>query len=152
MIKMNKKQLITEMSQEMEALLGQVPQARINGEYFSTEGFIFLAAQSALNNTSDELCLSRLERLCKKVDVQNKLRIFYKTDLSTPLCDDNVDSIYAKLLCAVLLFFSLSYNDYKFLNTGIKMINGVLLEPKVEYEMSWNYLAEETLSQLQMAL
>lgn len=95
---------------------------------FSTEVFLHSVFTSALD-LQDSAVFQVLDRLCKKLDVTRKLRVFYTPDLSRnarPLL--NLQPEYLSFIAALLLSAAQQYRDPKFLNSVLKMLDNGLVE------------------------
>jgi hypothetical protein len=117
---------------EILDLFANLPTPR-NGDStkFSTEVFLHSIFVGSEFPDSD-MVLKKLDRLCKKVDVVRKIRVFYTLDLTrnaAPVAD--IQKEYLPLLAAVLLSYAKNYRDLKFLNTAFKMLDGHLKQTSV---------------------
>lgn len=95
---------------------------------FSTEVFLHSVFTSALD-LQDSTVFQVLDRLCKKLDVTRKLRVFYTPDLSRnarPLLNPQPE--YLSFIAALLLSAAQNYRDPKFLNSVLKMLDNGLVE------------------------
>lgn len=94
---------------------------------FSTENFLYNVDLSNLKDVD----LLVLDRLCKKIEVVKALYCFYSGDLSKSLDKDIiVNDDYIVYLCGIYLFLWQNQKDYKFLNTSLKLLDGLLCQPE----------------------
>jgi len=111
------------------SLLEEVEVPEINKEYFSTEEFIYTLSKSIYNEiTTNDLEI--LDKLCKKIDVSGEVFIYYVWDLSSKKSNKKIKDNYMFLLASLLLMYSSSLNDYKFLNSALKILNFPCLNKK----------------------
>ena len=82
--------------------------------------------QVAAGETADPWAL---ESLCKKVDVARRVFEFYDVRLARPVTDALLDVTWLPLLGGVLLHEAERRQDFKLLNSAIKLQHGVLIEP-----------------------
>lgn len=95
---------------------------------FSTEIFLYSVFTGTLD-LQDSAVFQVLDRLCKKLDVTRKLRVFYTADLSRnakPL--SNLQPEYLSFIAALLLSAAQQHRDAKFLNSVLKMLDNGLVE------------------------
>jgi hypothetical protein len=70
--------------------------------------------------------LAQLDRLRKKVEVARKLYRFYLPDLSRPAGTQVLSAAAVRYLCALMLKAALVGHDARFLNSALKLLDGVL--------------------------
>ena len=95
---------------------------------FCTERFI-----ASLDPKNVELCdRVTLERLTRKIEVARKLYQAYQPDLSKATSDVPARSEFAVYLAIYYLHAGYSLGDWKWINTGVKMTEGILLVPALD--------------------
>jgi hypothetical protein len=103
----------------------------------------FLTHLMAGNYTASNL--NTLEKLCKKVEVSKKLFLYYDPLLQKPLTTDSISqAVCDKLVCHLLLAFIYSGN-YKFCNSLLKILDGILIIPIYQISDQLKSLCEEIL-------
>lgn len=98
------------------------PVPRVESNCFSTEQFLYDLYLSMPDQLSNDQ-FKTLDRLCKKIDVVKKLYISYKHDLSLSLSTTLIDPQYKIILISVLLHYAEKTNDFKFLNSAMKLFD-----------------------------
>jgi len=71
-------------------------------------------------------CDPVLERLAKKIEVPRKLLAYYTPDLARASAPEPVAPAYAVYACAAYLAIADRFGDLKFLNTALKLVDGIL--------------------------
>ena len=86
--------------------------------------------------------INNLDKLCKKVDVSKVIFKSYSSDLSKKLSNEaiNYDS-YNRLACHLVGGFSATH-DFKFLNTLLKIMDGILIKPQYHMPLKLRNLCE----------
>ena len=88
---------------------------------FSTERFITNAFDKIVE--ADKETFGVLDRLCKKVDVVGVLYACYSEDLSTAVGAERARLPFLTHLCALYLYSASVWNDFKFINTALKILD-----------------------------
>src|SRR5262245_37724923 len=70
-----------------------------------------------------------LEALAKKVEVGRRLYVAYDAEIKRAMTNEVAHPSYVALLCAIFLAVAEQGPAWRFLNTALKMTDGVLLEP-----------------------
>jgi hypothetical protein len=117
--------LVTASAGALDALLAALPGPRTTQGGFSTETFIAQLTPGAL----DEEAAATLETLARKVEVGRRLRVAYSSDLARPAGDEMVEPAFAGALAAAFAHFGMLRQDWKWINTALKMEWGILQEP-----------------------
>ena len=102
---------------------------------FDTEQY--LLAKRNQNYVIDDCDFPIVDRLCKKVDVVKKVYQVYSADLSSKLSNEEIGHNRYQELFELLLSTATLLEDYKFLNTALKLNDllfkrGMLEEKKAE--------------------
>lgn len=108
-------------------LLRELP-APVEVADFNTERFIV-----SLDPEQVASCdRATLERLTRKIEVARKLYQSYQPDLSKPSSQTPVRSAFALYLTVFYFHAGLVLGDWKWINTGVKMTEGILLVPALD--------------------
>lgn len=105
-----------------DKLIKEIPKPRKESDYFSTESFIYEILDI---NEIEELRKHRsiLDILCKKIDVNKKINLFYKGEKLSYVNGLLIDINYEFFLLSILLKFSDIFYDFKYLNSSFKLID-----------------------------
>ncbi|WP_313163910.1 hypothetical protein [Sedimentibacter sp.] len=105
------------------SFIKEISKPREESDYFSTESFIYEIADNI--NEIEELKKYRniLDKLCKKIDVNKKINVFYRGEKLSNVNGPLIDTNYELLLLSILLKFSDVFNDFKYLNSSLKLID-----------------------------
>lgn len=123
----------------------QLENPRIEEGAFSTEKFLHdMQGESISSSERSKI----LDRLCKKVDVVKKVYIAYESDLSKARSSVVIRESYAVYLCMILICAAKEGNDLKFLNSALKMLDGGLREPNLQYPQQLFVLAEDVMKDI----
>lgn len=109
------------------AIRSQLPPA-MGGGGFDTEQFIASLDVQALSDAD----ASSLERLTRKIEVGRKLVKSYEAGLSKIRDGSPVRSEFALLLAVLFFQAGMVRRDWKWINTGVKMVEGILLQPSLD--------------------
>ena len=106
----------------------------MNSEFDTQQYLIAKRNQNYVIGDSD---FPVIDRLCKKVDVVKKVYQVYSADLSSKLSNEEVGHNRYQELFELLLSAATLLEDYKFLNTALKLNDllfkrGMLVEKKAE--------------------
>jgi len=106
----------------------------VNSEFDTQQYLIAKRNQNYVIGDSD---FPVIDRLCKKVDVVKKVYQVYSADLSSKLSNEEVGHNRYQELFELLLSAATLLEDYKFLNTALKLNDllfkrGMLEEKKAE--------------------
>lgn len=118
--------IVADLSRRLSDLAATLPEPRQMPGQFSVEPIVAaLAAEPEilLAQTGD------LDVLQRKTEVARRLGAFYTPDAKLRVGDDVVHPDYALALCAIFLLFAERSNNAKYLNTALKMLDGILLAP-----------------------
>lgn len=118
-------ELVRSSAAALAGLLRELPTARSCGDGFSTEAFIAAVTPGSL----DDVTAATLEILARKVEVGRRLRRCYSADLARPVSDEPVQPAFCVALAAAFVHFGLLRQDWKWINTALKMDYGILEEP-----------------------
>lgn len=99
-----------------------LPSPFSHADGFLVEEFIRDLAAEPLSLYS-EATWQRLDALCKKIDVVGVVRASYTEDLSKKATDTYVSQPYLKAFTGILIFAAYAYEDLKFLNSALKMLD-----------------------------
>ncbi|SFR51091.1 hypothetical protein SAMN05216203_1020 [Marinobacter daqiaonensis] len=113
----------------------------MNGD-FNTEQYLSLKV--SCDFVFSEIDFVKIDRLCKKVDVVKKVYRSYTPDLSVKMSNEEIGRQPYRDLLELFLVAASSFEDYKFLNTALKL-NDLLVEKKFLEE--WE--AQEVFQKLQ---
>ncbi|MHC5113734.1 MAG: hypothetical protein ACYTGP_04825 [Planctomycetota bacterium] len=127
---------------------GQLPEPRRRPDCFCLEPMLH---EYRDDGAPDAAGVARLDQLARKVEVARRLWAFYEPDLSRPVERTLVHDAYAAHLCAVFLSTAARTADPKFLNTAVKMLDGMLLEPALAGDAVLAETAEELVRMLPWA-
>lgn len=108
----------------LERLLGALPTPQ-GGAGFATEPFIAGLSSSPLSPAEVEV----MERLAKKIEVARKLCRGYAQDMGKPLDAAPAAPGYAEALAAAFFHHGLLRDDWKWINTVLKLDWGILTAP-----------------------
>jgi hypothetical protein len=103
---------------------------------------------SGIEDAFAQLSGQRLDRLRRKIEVARKLYAGYDGKLSTPVKDALLSAAGVNRLCAVMLLAALRSGDTRFLNSALKLIDGLVLPATVSVLPELVLIAEETLDVL----
>ena len=97
----------------------------------------YLIAKRNQNYVIDDCDFPIVDRLCKKVDVAKKVYQVYSADLSSKFSNEEIGYNRYQELFELLLSTATLLEDYKFLNTALKLNDllfkrGMLEEKKAE--------------------
>ncbi len=109
-----------ERLKSLRSLLDQAPAPRKREDGFSTEYFLYQLIRQP-DATPVEEVMYLLDRLCKKIDVTQRLRTFYTTDLSRNITSETIHETYGAVMVGVLLHFTACFQEYKLLNSTLKI-------------------------------
>lgn len=90
----------------------------------ATEGIILDPALL----TADDAAVAVLEQLSRKVEVGRRLRAAYIDGFGKPVDDRPVRAEVSTYLACLFVFAGLVRGDWKFLNTAMKMQDGILID------------------------
>jgi hypothetical protein len=88
--------------------------------------------------------LAQLDRLRKKVEVARKLYRFYLPDLSLAVGTQVLSGSAVRRLCALMLKAALARHDARFLNSALKLLDGVLGREDCDFPDELRALARAT--------
>ena len=108
----------------LEKALGALPVPQ-GGGGFATETFIAGLSAAPLSPAQVRV----MERLAKKVEVARKLCRGYAEDMGKPLDATPTAPGYAEALAAAFFHHGLLRNDWKWINTVLKLDWGILIAP-----------------------
>lgn len=97
-------------------------------------------------SVADRLVL--LDRLRKKVEVARKLYRFYLPDLSRSVDTQLLAAAAVRHLCALMLKAALVRHDTRYLNSALKLLDGVLTREDCDFPDELRALAHATLEVL----
>ena len=105
------------------SFIKDISEPREKFDCFSTESFIYEIAETI--NEIEELKKYRkiLDKLCKKIDVNKKINVFYKSEKLNSVNCPLIDTKYEFLLLSILLKLSDIFNDFKYLNSSFKLMD-----------------------------
>jgi hypothetical protein len=94
---------------------------------FNTEAFL-----ANLNWQNLDACeVAVLSKLCRKVEISHHLFSRYSSDLNKPETDELLAIQYVEFFCGLCFWIAETRADMQFLNCGLKMLDGVLIEQSV---------------------
>lgn len=131
----------------LRGFLKEVPPPRFLEGEFSTENFLTKTCEAILEKTGEDPFIF-LDRLCKKVDISKSLRVFYSRDLSEKLTNERVAPQYIPLFIAILLWNAEEKTDFKFLNTALKILDGILGKPPAAFPKGLRCWSSEILHKI----
>lgn len=118
---------MTEEAYKYLALLfEQAPNPEYRAEFFSLELFLYEFGSNLLNAKGtgiEEVYFGSIDILCKKIDVVKRLDCFYDRDTFLSIRKQPINQIYEIILCVILLLFSDFFDDYKFINSSLKLMD-----------------------------
>ena len=103
---------------------------------------------SGIEPAFEQLSGAQLDRLRRKVEVARKLYARYENDLSLPATTETLSAAGVNQLCAVMLLAALRSRDARFLNSALKLIDGLIAPASVPVSMELVLIAEATLDAL----
>lgn len=115
-----------------------------NGQLFDLEAQLFTLSWSNLAPGVEV----PFDRLRKKVEVARKLYRYYLPDLSYPAAPTVLSAPAVRRLCGLLLKAALIQRDARFLNSALKLLDGVLERDDCEFPLELRLLASATLDTL----
>ncbi|MDR2219351.1 MAG: hypothetical protein LBE24_02085 [Methylobacillus sp.] len=92
--------------------------------------------------------LTQLDRLRKKIEVVRKLYRFYLPDLARAITTTELSAAAVRHLCALLLKAALVQNDARYLNSALKLLDGVLARDDCNFPNELHIFAHATLDVL----
>lgn len=92
--------------------------------------------------------LVQLDRLRKKVEVARKLYRFYLPDLSRAAGAQVLSAAAVRRLCALMLKTALAGRDARYLNSALKLLDGVLVREDCSFPDELRAVAHATLEVL----
>lgn len=92
--------------------------------------------------------LVQLDRLRKKVEVARKLYRFYLPDLSRAAGTQLLSAAAVQRLCALMLRAAMARLDARYLNSALKLLDGVLAREDCDFPDELRDLAHATLEVL----
>jgi hypothetical protein len=90
---------------------------------FSVEKLIYDIVNK--NFEVDTKGLEEINKICKKIDVVGKLRLFYNYELTKKIENSLVRTEYLFYLLLILLRYHETNKNYKFLNTALKICDDI---------------------------
>lgn len=112
------------MTSRLEKLINEIEIHNENLPLFYTENFLVSTAHTIVKGAEQiyktELIL---DILCKKIDVTKKVYIIYEKDLSSAFSKKELSSTSMEILLIILLHYAFIYNNYKFLNSTLKILD-----------------------------
>ncbi|WP_377845042.1 hypothetical protein [Bosea sp. UC22_33] len=81
--------------------------------------------------TADDAAAAVLEQLSRKVEVGRRLRAAYIDGFGKPVDDRPVRVDVSTYLACLFMFVGLARGDWKFLNTAMKMQDGILVDKPI---------------------
>lgn len=112
-------------------VIDNLPNPRKEVDCFSTEQFLYDLYHSMPENLSSNQ-FKVLDRLCKKIDVVRKIFISYRYDLSKAESNTFIAPQYNMVLISILLYYAEKTDDFKFLNSAMKL-----------FDLAQNHISEE---------
>ncbi|GMV55112.1 MAG: hypothetical protein AMXMBFR6_09170 [Betaproteobacteria bacterium] len=91
---------------------------------------------------------ANLDRLRKKIEVVRKLYRYYLPDMSGPANPTPLSPEALQRLCALLLKAALLRNDMRYLNSALKLLDGILDQDEGIFQEDLRRLAALTLDAL----
>lgn len=88
---------------------------------------------------------AQLDRLRKKIEVARKLCRYYLPDLSRAALPEPLPAAAVRRLCALLLKAALLRNDARYLNSALKLLDGVLGREDCTFPQELREFAQATL-------
>lgn len=88
----------------------------------------------------------RMDRLRKKIEVPRRLYRLYLADLSRPATSIQLSSTAVQRLSVLLLKAALIWHDVRYLNSALKLVDGVLERDDCIFEEDVRALAISTLN------
>lgn len=107
-------------------LFEQAPNPKYRAEFYSLELFLYELESNLLNTTGtgiEEVYFGSIDILCKKIDVVKRLDCFYDRDTFLSIQKQHINQVYEIILCVILLLFSDFFDDYKFINSSLKLMD-----------------------------
>ena len=108
----------------LRGLVESLPAPRIRFGSFSLEQFLFELVRSDQLGASESF--ERLERLCRSIEVKRRLYAYYTSDLAHSVEKSWIAPEYVALAVSCYLAAAEADQDPKFLNTALKLLDGVL--------------------------
>lgn len=96
----------------------------------------------------EQLSNAQLDRLRRKIEVARKLYARYESDLSRPATTEPLSAAGINRLCAIMLLAALRHHDARFLNSALKLIDGLIAPAGVQVSSELVLIAEATLDAL----
>lgn len=132
-------------------VIDNLPIPRNKDNCFCVEQFLYdLYCSMPDQLSSDQFKV--LDRLCKKIDVVREVFVFYKTDLSKSVSTIAIDSKYNMVLISILLYYAEKTDDFKFLNSGIKLFDLTQNNISKEIQISMKNKYTDLLNKLDILL
>ena len=73
-----------------------------------------------------------LAKLTRKAEVAKRLFTAYSSDLQKSVSTEIVSPDYVLALCGIFLAAAEQCGDYRLLNCALKMLDGIVEEPRIE--------------------
>lgn len=112
------------VANNLSIFLEKIPKNRLilKEGCFNTEEFI----QNLFFGNYSENDIDILKKICKKVDVTNIVVKFYDDELRAKAVEESIaNSGYDRLVCHLIMAF-IQASNYKFINTVLKILDGIL--------------------------
>ncbi|MDR7142205.1 hypothetical protein [Rhizobium sp. BE258] len=111
---------------------------------FNLEALLTQQVEPALEQLSN----AQLDRLRRKIEIARKLYARYESDLSRPATTEPLSAAGINQLCAIMLLAALRHHDARFLNSALKLIDGLIAPAGVQVSSELVLIAEATLDAL----
>jgi hypothetical protein len=129
--------------------IDKISMPRKDSTSFSTESFVYEIV-SKIDEVSDFTSYRiALDQLCKKIDVNKKIFVFYQGDQFTSVEGSLLDVNYEFLLLSILLMFADRFNDFKYLNSSFKLID-ILQKRGLKVNQEYIDYADDLLQKISM--
>lgn len=139
--------LAQQIVEESRLLLQRIPSSPNRSRklaQFDLEFLLSQGAEAALDRLSEPLS----DRLRRKIEVARKVYQTYEPDLSRPTSSVPLSAEAINQLCALMLLAALRQRDVRFLNSALKLIDGILAPANVQVSQRLISLAHATLQLL----
>jgi hypothetical protein len=125
----------------LRSMIAALPAPRQIADAFSLEAFI--AEFRSADRGYFESQMPILTKLTRKAEVAKRLFTAYSTDLLKPVSMEIVSPDYVLALCGIFLAAAEHCGDYRLLNCALKMLDGIVEEPRIERSTVLDAWAEQ---------
>lgn len=131
---------------QLTGLRTALPDCKAIEDGFHVEAFVRRLDPTENAIANDDLRM--LDRLCKKIEVPRRLCSIYTLNLDKAVERTPVRNDFLRYLCGVYLWVARETGDLKFLNTGMKLLDGVLRQPELDFPDTYREFANLAMAEI----